>query len=86
MAKKRLTSFGPEDVLMVLRCGKCAGELSFSAGNRPRVLQRCPVCLEEWDRSDHDRDRMTQLNQMAGLLSSFGPRINPDGGEYVEEL
>ena len=86
MAKNHLTSFGPEDVLIVLRCGKCQGELSFSAGNKPKVLNHCPVCLEEWDRSDQDHGRIAQLQNLSGLLFSFGPKTNPEGGEKVEEL
>ena len=75
MAKEHLNSFGPEDVVrVVLRCESCSGELSFPVGREPRVLDHCPTCLAEWDRSDQYRGRQSQMKQLAGALRYFSNR------------
>ena len=83
MAQERLTSFEPEDICrVVLQCTNCRGELSFPVGSKPpmlNMLNKCPVCLEEWDR---DRERFgvrkAQLDQLIGALGYFSRRLTLD--------
>ena len=80
MVQERLTSFEPEDICrVVLQCTNCRGELSFPVGSKPPMLNKCPVCLEEWDR---DRERFgvrkAQLDQLIGALGYFSRRLTLD--------
>ena len=80
MAKKHLTNFGSTDILrVVLQCTNCRGELSFPVGRKPRVLDKCPICLEEWDR-DRERyhTRNANLDQLVSALSYFSKSPTPD--------
>ena len=80
MAQEHFNSFEPEDICrVVLQCTKCSGELSFPVGSKPPMLSslnKCPVCLEEWD---CDRKwfgvRKTQLDQLVGVLGYFSSEI-----------
>ena len=80
MAQEHITSFEPEDICrVVLQCTNCRGELSFPVGSKPpmlNILNKCPVCLEEWDR---DRERFgvrkAQLDQLVGALGYFSRKL-----------
>ena len=79
MAKEHTTSFGPEDVLrLVIQCTNCRGELAFTVGSKPPVLNtlnKCPVCFEEWDRGlERFGAHKAQLNQPASALAYFSSK------------
>ena len=85
MAKKHLTSFEPGDGLkVILQCVSCEGELSFSVngGRTSRLPDRCPVCLEEWDRLERSNHRR-HGEVLLGALRYFAAEPDPDSKESV---
>ena len=80
MAQEHLTSFESEDIRRVVpQCTSCRGEISFPVGSKPpmlSMLNKCPVCLEEWDR---DRERFgvrkAQLDQLVSALGYFSNKV-----------
>ena len=83
MAQEHLTSFEPEDICrVVIQCTNCMGELSFPVGSKPpmlNLLNKCPVCFEEWDRNrEWFGVRKTQVDQLVGVLGYFSKRLTPD--------
>ena len=74
MAKERVTSFIPGDVLRVLlRCTNCEGEIAYSMKrSMPNVSEECPLCPQDWSQSvryeDH-KARVELLYRALELLS-----------------
>ena len=80
MGKEHFTGFAPADILkVVLQCTNCRGELSFPVGRKPRMLDKCPICFEEWDRDrERHRAREANLDQLVSALSYFSNRPTLD--------
>ena len=74
MARERLTSFIPGDVLrVVLRCTNCEGEIAYSMKRSiPNVPGECPLCPQDWSQSVRYEDykaRVELLYRALELLS-----------------
>ena len=41
------------------------------AGHDPRVLDHCPTCFVEWNRSEQDHARQRELKYFVGALRYF---------------
>ena len=71
MAKKYLTSFKPSDVLMVvLRCVRCGGELSFPVNDSspmPTIAQ-CYVCGARKDPSGQSSNPIREARNLLQAL------------------
>ena len=57
---------------MVLQCTNCRGELYITVRRKPRLLDKCLVCFEEWDRErERHRARAANFDQLVSELSFF---------------
>ena len=82
MAKERLTSFVPGDVLrVVLRCTNCEGEIAYSMKRSiPNVPEECPLCPQDWSQSVRYEDYKARVELLCRALELLS--VTDDGVFY----
>ena len=82
MAKERVTSFVPGDVLrVVLRCTNCKGEIAYSMKRSiPNVPEECPLCPQDWSQSVRYEDYKARVELLCRALELLS--VADDGVFY----
>jgi hypothetical protein len=82
MAKERLTSFVPRDVLRVLlRFTNCEGEIAYSMKRSiPNVPEECPLCPQDWSQSVRYEDYKARVELLCRALELLS--VADDGVFY----